>query len=225
LGMPGRMNIEPVTRTRNEANWRLAMYTQQQFFRPWLGEPPQPKLRQHGDFVILEREWCPELRKIQSKTCVPKHEPTEPAISYTEAGHLTPDVVVIPSGLPGPNVVITCRYLIIRDFGVDWRHVKKAPQEEMVFKLWRAWFEASKSLLFRIVGYSDCIGPESKNFFLRRGRARNVFGLLGPSAKSRVIETVAAPPNTFLTDNTTVEGRANNRSVVIEFFVNKPAVI
>jgi hypothetical protein len=194
-------------------------------FYPGLGEPLKPRFRQEGDFVLREKEWCPELRKIESQTCVPRYDPTEPGISFTEAGHLTPDVVVIPAGLPGPDIVITCRYLIIRDFGVDWRHVKKAPQEELLFKLWKAFFEVNKSLLFRIVGYTDCIGPETKNAPLRKGRAVNVFNLLGPSARSRVMETKAAPAHTFLTDNTTVAGRANNRSVVIEFFVNDPRVI
>jgi len=183
-----------------------------------------PAIRQHGDFVIIENEWCPELRKIQSSTCA-SYAPNEVRISHTETGHLTPDVVLVPLGTPAPNVVLKCRYLIIRDFGVDWRHVKQSTRNEQFFKDWLNRFETDKSLFFRIVGYSDCVGVERNNFLLRRGRARNVFKLLGSSARSRVTEVKAAPLNTFLTENSTIAARANNRSVVIEFFVNDPQVI
>jgi hypothetical protein len=127
--------------------------------------------------------------------------------------------------MPGPNVKIVCRYLIIRDFGVDWRHVKLATKSELLFKNMLSQFETNKSLLFRIVGYSDCVGFEQNNLPLRLGRARNVFNLLGPSARSRVMAVTAAPPNTFLTDNSTIVARANTRAVVIEFFVNTTATI
>jgi hypothetical protein len=60
---------------------------------------------------------------------------------------------------------------------------------------------------------------------LRRGRARNVFKLLGSSARSRVMAVAAAPSQTYLTDNSTIAARANNRSVLIEFFVNSSQVI
>ncbi len=177
-----------------------------------------------GIRITPEKDWCPELRKIQSASCF-AYEPSEIRISHTEAGHLTPDVVIIPSGMPAPGVVISCRYLVIRDFGVSWRHVKAAPKSDPLFNAWLARFESDKTLLFRIVGYSDCVGPEGNNLFLRKGRAQNVFRLLGPSARSRVISVQPAPADTFLTDNSTVAARANNRSVVIEFFINKPTVV
>ncbi|MCI0591320.1 MAG: hypothetical protein L0Y67_06940 [Gammaproteobacteria bacterium] len=191
-----------------------------------LSRPPElrQKLRQHGDFVIREHDWCPELRKIQSNTCV-SYEPQEVAISHTAPGHLTPDVVLVPPGLPAPNVIVSCRYLIIRDFGVNWRHVKLAARNEQFFRDWLNRFETDKSLLFRIVGYSDCVGIESNNLHLRKGRAQNVFKLLGGNARARVIAVIAAPLRTFLTDNSTIAARANNRSVVIEFFVNTSQII
>src|SRR5215510_14922908 len=183
-----------------------------------------PAIRQQGDFAIIENEWCPELQKIQSDTCA-SYGPNEVRLSYTEAGHLTPDVVLAPSGLLAPNVVLKCGYLIIRDFGVDWRHVKQSTMNEQFFKDWLNRFETDKSLFFRIVGYSDCVGVERNNFLLRRGRARNVFRLLGSSAGSRVIAVIAAPPRTYLTDNSTIAARANNRSVVIELFMNSSQII
>jgi hypothetical protein len=173
---------------------------------------------------LVPKKWCPELAKIQSNTCFP-YAPQEIAISRTAAGHLTPDVVLVQPGLGLPNVIVSCRYLIIRDFGVDWRHVKLAARNEQLFKNWLNTFETDKSLLFRIVGYSDCVGVERNNFLLRRGRARNVFNLLGSNARSRVMAVSAAPAGTYLTDNSTIAARASSRSVVIQLFVNSPQVI
>jgi len=178
-----------------------------------------PTIRQQDGYVIIENEWCPQLSKITSETCV-AYEPNEIRTSHTEAGHLTPDVILVPAGLPGPNVKISCQYLIIRDFGVNWRHLKLATKNEQFFKDMLARFEADKSLVFRIVGYSDCVGFERNNTFLRKGRARNVFKLFGTSARSRVISVAGAPLKTYLTDNSTIAKRASNRSVVIEFFLN-----
>lgn len=177
---------------------------------------------------LVPRNWCPQLSKIESKTCF-SYAPQEISISRTATGHLNPDVVLVQPGGPlgtvysagsAPMYKVSCAYLIIRDFGVDWRHVKLAAKQEQLFKDWLHRFETDKSLAFRIVGYSDCVGVEGNNFLLRRGRARNVFKLLGKSARSRVTAVVAAPAHTYLTDNSTVPTRANNRSVVIEFFAN-----
>jgi hypothetical protein len=173
---------------------------------------------------LVPQKWCPELSKIQSQSCFP-YAPQEITISRTAVGHLTPDVVLVQPGTVLPNVVVSCGYLIIRDFGVDWRHVKLAARNEQLFKDWLNKLETDKSLFFRIVGYSDCVGVEQNNFLLRRGRARNVFKLLGSSARSRVMAVIAAPPQTYLTDNSTIAARANNRSVVIEFFVNHSQTI
>lgn len=173
---------------------------------------------------LVPKKWCPELRKIQSRICF-SYAPQEISISRTAAGHLTPDVVLIQPGAPLRNTVVSCGYLVIRDFGVDWRHVKLAARNEQLFKDWLNRFETDKSLYLRIVGYSDCVGGERNNFLLRRARARNVFKLLKSSARARVMAVAAAPPETYLTDNSTIAARANNRSVVIEFFMNGPQVI
>jgi hypothetical protein len=173
---------------------------------------------------LVPKQWCPELGKIKSSTCF-LYEPQEIAISRTAAGHLTPDVVLVQPGSVVPNVVVSCRYLVIRDFGVDWRHVKLAARNEQLLRDHLNRFETDKSLFFRIVGYSDCVDVERKNLFLRRGRAQNVFRLLGSSARPRVTAVIAAPPQVYLTDNSTVAGRASNRSVVIEIFMNGSQVI
>src|SRR4030095_8365109 len=54
---------------------------------------PAIKLKQDGS-VVVENEWCPQLSKITSETCVPAYESNEIRISKTEAGHVTPDAVL-----------------------------------------------------------------------------------------------------------------------------------
>lgn len=188
--------------------------------KPMIPNPPPVPMPN----VLPEKEWCPRLRVIKDSTCV-LYQPQEIAISRTASGHLTPDVVLVSPALSAPNIVVSCRYLIIRDFGVNWRHVKLAAKNEQLFKIWLNIFETDKSLAFRIIGYSDCVGIESNNVLLRKGRARNIFKLFGRSARSRVLEVIAAPSQTFLTDNSTTAARAANRSVVIEILHNVPIVI
>jgi len=152
---------------------------------------------------------CSALAKIHSNAIFP-YQPNEIATSRTEAGHLAPDVSMVPPG------AALCQYLIIFDFGVDWRHLKTSTKLEPLLALQLHRFETDTSLQFQIVGYSDCVGAEWNNLFLRTGRARNVFHLLGPGARSRVFAVKAAPPHEYLYDNATVAGRAGNRAVVIE---------
>jgi hypothetical protein len=172
---------------------------------------------------LVPKPYCPELNKFQSNVCF-EYELSEIATSRTAAGHLNPDVVLVQPVAP-PHSVVSCGYLIIRDFGVDWRHVKLAARSEQLFKDMLNRFETDKTLFLRIVGYSDCVGAERNNFLLRRGRARNIYRLLGPKARSRVMSVTASPANTYLTSNSTVASRAHNRAVVIEFFVNSTQTI
>jgi hypothetical protein len=180
---------------------------------------PRTPLGQMPTNPMVPKPWCSELSKIQSNTCFP-YAASEIATSKTEAGHLSPDVVLVQPGPAPMNRILSCRYLIIRDFGIDWRHLKLATRNEQLLKDWLNRFETDKSLTFRIVGYSDCAGVERNNFLLRLGRARNVFKLFGSSARSRVMAVIAAPQETYLTENSTVASRAHNRAVVIEMFLN-----
>jgi hypothetical protein len=182
--------------------------------------PPGPIERMPN--VLPPGKWCPELRKIHSTAVFP-YQPHEIAISRTEAGHLAQDVIIKPNPVMIPDPAIgdpICRYLVIRDFGVDWRHVKSSTKGDPILLGQLNLFETDKSLKFQIVGYSDCVGNERNNLFLRTGRARNVFHLLGHSARTRVFRVKAAPAHEYLTDNSTVPARAENRSAVIEIFVD-----
>jgi hypothetical protein len=183
---------------------------------------PQPRPEPMPTNPVIPRQYCPELNKIKNFMCYP-YASREIAVSWSEVGHLTPDVVLFQPTLgPGMlNTIVSCKYLIIRDFGVDWRHLKDSTKNEQLLKDWLTRFETDNSLLFRIVGYSDCVGPERGNLFLRTGRAQNVFNLMGPRARKRVMTVAAAPDGTYLTDNSTVAGRASNRAVVIEILMNE----
>jgi len=152
---------------------------------------------------------CAALAKVHSNAVFP-YQPNEVATSRTEAGHIAADVAMVP---PGAAI---CQYLFIMDFGVDWRHIKSTTTRDPLLMAQLSRFETDTSLAFQIVGYSDCAGADRNNVFLRTGRARNVFHLLRPGARSRVFAVKAAPPHEYLYDNTTVGGRAGNRAVVIE---------
>jgi hypothetical protein len=163
--------------------------------------------------------WCPAPPKIVSTDVFP-YQANEVAISHTEAGHLTPDVVL--TGAAASNSL--CQFLLIRDFGVNWRHIKALTLHDALLTAQLLRFETDKTLQFMILGYSDSAGPERNNVFLRTGRARNVFHLLGPSARSRTVVTPATP-NEYFTVNSTVASRAQNRSVVIHILVNGSGTI
>ena len=163
--------------------------------------------------------WCPAPPKIVSTDVFP-YQGNEVAISHTEAGHLTPDVVL--TGAAASNSL--CQFLLIRDFGVNWRHIKALTLHDALLGAQLNRFETDTTLQFMILGYSDSAGPERNNVFLRTGRARNVFHLLGPSARSRSVVTPATP-NEYFTVNSTVASRAQNRSVVIHILANGSGTI
>jgi hypothetical protein len=164
--------------------------------------------------------WCPAPPKVVSTDVFP-YQANEIAISLTEGGHLTPDVVL--TGAAASNSL--CQFLLIRDFGVNWRHIKALTLHDALLSAQLQRFETDKTLQFMILGYSDSAGPERNNVFLRTGRARNVFHLLGPSARSRTAVVKPATPNEYFTVNSTVASRAQNRSVVIHILANGSGTI
>ena len=108
---------------------------------------------------------CSPLAKIHSNAIFP-YQPNEIATSRTEAGHLAPDASMVPPGAP------ICQYLIIWDFGVDWRHIKGSTKHDPLLALQLNRFETDKSLQFQIVGYSDSAGAERNNVFFAHGQSQ-----------------------------------------------------
>jgi outer membrane protein OmpA-like peptidoglycan-associated protein len=149
----------------------------------------------------------------------PAYVPGEVAKSTTAAGHLPADV------FPQSGKAL------IADFGVDWRHTKPGLAHDTTLKAWLASalaeMHADPSARLTLLGYSDCVGRENNNSFLRRGRAERVKELLlrlaGPDRAflSSRLDAFAAPMDEFIADNGTVAGRAMNRGVLIL----KPEVI
>ena len=141
-----------------------------------------------------------------TKTKCPSYKSGEIQISKTKRGHLTPDVSLIAPGR-----------LLIADFGVGWRSIKKSIKGEKLLKDWLNIFETDPSYRLRIIGYSDCVGREKNNRFLRHGRAKRVYQLLGKNTRPRVVFVGPASTGSYVADNNTIKGRAMNRGVIIEF--------
>ena len=149
------------------------------------------------------------------RTVCPPYQTAEVERSRTEQGHLPVDVVEHPRGL------------LIADFGVDWRTPKPSLTREAALRDWLKLMiqivRANASTSIRISGYSDCVGRENNNKFLRHGRAQRVRQLLqqlaGPQwgeLSKKIAFVGAAPAGEYVADNATVEGRARNRGVLIE---------
>jgi outer membrane protein OmpA-like peptidoglycan-associated protein len=144
----------------------------------------------------------------------PPYERGEVEKSRTQAGHLPSDVIQDDRGL------------LIADFGVDWRTPRASLRREAALKNWINTMiqivRANPKTEIRISGYSDCVGTEKNNAFLRRGRAQRVAQLLqqlaGPQwreLRAKIKFIGAAPANDHVADNATSQGRAQNRGVLI----------
>jgi hypothetical protein len=145
---------------------------------------------------------CPE---VNIKSICSGYVKDEIENSKTQRGHLSPDVT------------LHLRGLLIADFGVNWRHIKESTKKE---KLLKDWLTAAKSdvhsVFLRIYGYSDCLGNEKNNMYLRRERAKRVHALLDKDLQSRVDFVGPACAEEYVADNSTLQGRAKNRGVIIE---------
>ncbi len=177
----------------------------------------------NGSLSLFEAPEAPALtrkgasrRTIQPAGCA-HYERGEVQKSRTPQGHLTSDVIAHARGL------------LIADFVVDWRTPRASLKREKMLKDWLATItkviRANPKTTIRILGFSDCVGNERNNRLLRKGRAirvRALFnqmlgnGLQWNSLKSRIKLTDAAPAGDYISSNATIEGRAKNRSVLIE---------
>ena len=151
---------------------------------------------------------------VSRQTC-PAYQRDEVATSRTSKGHLPSDVIEHNRGL------------LIADFGVNWRTPKQSIKNDPVLKNWFTTIvqkaHANASTKIHILGFSDCVGNERNNSLLRRGRALRVYKLLKDLGNSRQwndlrkrITFSAAPVGDYVADNSTVESRSKNRSVLIE---------
>jgi outer membrane protein OmpA-like peptidoglycan-associated protein len=145
----------------------------------------------------------------------PPYQRGEVQQSGTAQGHLPSDVIRPSSG-----------GLLIADFGVNQPNPKASLRNDPVLRSWlkenieKARTNSSTKIF--ITGYSDCVGQEKDNGDLRQGRAeltaRLIQQLAGPGARylSGKVKPAPASPGSYLADNSTVQGRAQNRGVRIE---------
>ena len=106
----------------------------------------------------------------------------EVAASHSEAGVLAKEV---------EN---TNRGILVADFGIDWRSIKERAKAE--FNPFAHMLETDPDITeIWICGYTDCIGPGDAQYhkWLRTERARRVFNLLGPIARSKAKFVGPAP--------------------------------
>ena len=116
--------------------------------------------------------------------------------SKTQQGHLSTDFIQHPRGT------------LIADFAVGWRTPKSSLRRDAALRAWLATMvdvvRANPTTRIRISGYSDCVGRENNNNFLRRGRALRMRQLLqqlaGPQwsvLQPKIVFTGAAPAGDY----------------------------
>ncbi len=120
-----------------------------------------------------------------------------------------PGVLTMPVSWLKPDT------LLVADFGVDWRHLKTSQTADPTLRSWLTGLLRMQPIALEVTGFSDCVGDEANNTFLRTGRARNVAALVAPAAGTAAISVAAAPRGAFVTDNTTTFNRARNRAVTV----------
>ena len=107
------------------------------------------------------------------------------------------------------------RGLLIANFAVGSDRIRGNPTTV------RAWGEfiqgmvANHNARFRVLGFSDCQGEEARNTALRTGRAGAVGAWLPPEVAEQILGMEGAALPDCVSDNTTPEGRSENRSVLI----------
>jgi hypothetical protein len=132
------------------------------------------------------------------------------------------------AGVLRTNVFDHPRGTVVGDFGVNWRTPRESLAKDPALAVWlRRWLDTARSnptMRMRVLGFSDCVGDERDNLFLRKGRATRLVALLermaGKAAfdalRPRIVAVEAAPIGDFLEKNDSVEGRAVNRGVLVE---------
>ncbi len=104
--------------------------------------------------------------------------------------------------------------VLIANFDIEGAGIKPNLKETIYWKQFLRIAGQNKSK-WRIEGFSDCQGKESRNGSLRERRAKAVLGLLPAGLKGSITETGGASPGECITDNTTAADRTLNRSVAI----------
>jgi outer membrane protein OmpA-like peptidoglycan-associated protein len=155
-------------------------------------------------------------RQTATEVCPPHYDPGEEAKSHTAKGILDVDVThagffSILSEFLAANDTDA---MMVADFEVDSGEIRPSTKSYLA-QLIRA-YKPTDTLEF--IGFSDCVGLESRNLSLRIKRARSVADLF-PSSGLKIIvgapSSLYPPTGQYMAKNTSIIGRALNRSVII----------
>jgi len=151
---------------------------------------------------------------------------TQPAPDTRCPGYQTGEVErsIRQGFLASPVIRHASGGLMIADCAVNWRSPRPSARVAPLLQEFVRVTRTNPNIQIRIVGYSDCVGEERNNSVLRLGRARKVYQLLkellgvGPQwdRLRPNIKVEAAPGGTYVADNSSAQGRAQNRGALIQ---------
>jgi OOP family OmpA-OmpF porin len=83
---------------------------------------------------------------------------------------------------------------------------------------------AAKAYMIEVAGHTDATGSDAKNFRLSRARADAVVQYLAVTHKiplRRFVTPMGYGKTDYVADNTTAEGRSQNRRVDVKMIINR----
>ncbi len=146
-------------------------------------------------------------RAVVQRACPPTRPAEEKALSKTGAGLLATDVTFDRKA----------NRVSIADFPVGDATPPGGVATEPDWERAKSVIAGTPSVgpIVGILGFSDCLGSESRNIELRQKRADAVLALLPPVVKSKVMLASGELTGNFLAGNDTAEQRARNRAVIV----------
>jgi outer membrane protein OmpA-like peptidoglycan-associated protein len=169
------------------------------------GTPAGRRLLAHELAHVLQQQ--SHGPRVQRQAC-PVRPAGEVAAAASAGGILPADVELNAAG----------DELAVQDFAVASTAlppgVTHAPQWERFMSM----VAGDPSATTSVKGYTDCVGNAPENLQLRDQRAQAVIAAMPPDAQRRPRFSWPTSPTTDFRDtNTTAQGRARNRSVVVRY--------
>jgi|GEM_PF-4466678 len=155
-------------------------------------------VQQRGVSPVLQRQACPNR---------PQTEMTQ---SRTIGGILPDNVIAAPNRI------------VIQDFAVSSEALPPGVTDHPEWQRAMSILVGDPSMLSQLVGYTDCTGSQTENLSLRRKRIAVVVAAMPAAARARILLNYALDASSFLVPNTTPEGRARNRAVVLQWVSSPP---
>lgn len=206
----GELSIgQPGDRFEREADRVAEQVMRMQYFPPWsLAEPtgaiavgsPQDvsrKIQEYGVDQLLQRfvacesqEECP--RRVSG-----------------EAGRAERDPMLIR------HISSPVTGLVVGNFAIGSSSTKPNLYGNPIWSNFLAQMAANTNMSWEILGFTDCRGDESLNRTLRHSRAEALRGAMPRQHRAQLDQVSAASLADCLSDDTSEEGRALNRSALV----------